>query len=91
MDRRRRDAVGRQRERVMPIIPFLRGQAFDPELIEAMSTAFTKACDTLGFDDRADPITELLARQVIELAERGIRTQTELYFMTLEGFRANPQ
>ena len=42
----------------MPIIPFLRGQAFDPELIEAMSTAFTKACDTLGLVDRADPVTE---------------------------------
>ena len=40
----------------MPIIPFLRGQVFDPELIEAMSMAFTKACDTLGLVDRADPI-----------------------------------
>ena len=75
----------------MPIIPFLRGQAFDPELIEAMSTAFTKACDTLGLVDRADPVTDLVARQIIELAERGIHAQTELYFMTLKEFKANPQ
>ena len=76
---------------VMPIIPFLRGQVFDPELIEAMSTAFTKACDALGLVERADPIRALVARQIIELAERGFRTQTELYFMTLEEFKANPQ
>ena len=75
----------------MPIIPFLRGQAFDPELIEAMSTAFTNACETLGLIDRADPITELVARQIIEFAERGVRTQTALYFMTVEKFKANPQ
>ena len=75
----------------MPITPFLRGQAFEPELIEAMSTAFTKACETLGLIDRADPITELVARQIIEFAERGVRTQTALYFKTVEEFKANPK
>jgi hypothetical protein len=75
----------------MPITSFLRGQAFDPELIEAMSTAFTKSCDALGLIDRADPITELVARQIIEFAERGVRTQTALYFMTVEEFKQNPQ
>jgi hypothetical protein len=66
----------------VPITPFLRGQAFEPELIEAMSAAFT---------DRAEPITELVARQIIEFAERGVRTQTALYFMAVAEFKANPQ
>jgi hypothetical protein len=75
----------------MPIIPFLRGQVFDPELIEAMSMAFTDACETLGLIQRPDQMTELVARQIIELAERGVRTQAALYFMTVEEFKANPQ
>jgi hypothetical protein len=75
----------------MPITPFLRNQAFDPETIEVMSDAFTKTCATLGLKDRADPITELVARQIIELAQRGVRTQTGLYMSTVHEFKANPQ
>src|SRR5579864_4710207 len=33
---------GQQWERIMRITPFLRGQIFDPDLIEAMSMAFTE-------------------------------------------------
>ena len=75
----------------MPITPFLRNQAFDPETIEVMSGAFTKACVTLGLKDRSDPLTELVARQIIELAQRGMRTPTALYLSTLQEFKANPQ
>ncbi len=75
----------------MPITPFLRNQAFDPDLIDAMSAAFTQACTTLGLVDRADPITELVARYIIELAQRGIRTHTALYLATIEEFKSDPQ
>src|SRR5438046_9771840 len=59
--------------RIMAITPFLRGQAFDPELVEAMGTAFTNTCDALGLTDRADPITSLVAEKIVELAQRGLR------------------
>jgi hypothetical protein len=75
----------------MPITPFLRNQAFDPELIEAMSAAFTKACTALGLSDRADPITELVARYIIECAQRGLRTETALYLSAIREFNAPPQ
>ena len=55
----------------MPITPFLKGQAFDPELVEAMSAAFESTCDALGLTERTDPITTLVAEKIIEAAQRG--------------------
>ena len=75
----------------MPITPFLRNQAFDPETIEVMSSVFAKACARLGLMDRSDRMTELVARQTIEVARRGIRNETALYLSVMQEFKANPQ
>ena len=75
----------------MPVTPFLRNQAFDPEAIRAMSAAFAKACASLGLSDRTDPMTELLARHIIESAQRGIRNETALYLAVLQDFKSKPQ
>jgi hypothetical protein len=63
----------------MPITPFLRNQAFESEHIAAMSEAFVLACTSLGLADRTDPITELVARHIIEQAQAGVRTANALY------------
>jgi hypothetical protein len=76
----------------MPITPFLQHRPFDPETIQAMSGAFTDACKALGLaPDHTDPITELVARHIIELAQRGIRTKATLLLRTMQEFKANPQ
>jgi hypothetical protein len=49
-----------------------------------MSSAFVKACATLGLKDRADPITELLAQHIIEAAQRGLRNETALCLTVLQ-------
>ncbi len=69
----------------MPVTPFLKGQAFDPELVEAMGAAFVSTCDALGLADRTDPITALVAEKIIELAERGLRNPTAMQLMAIEG------
>jgi len=74
----------------MPITPFLRNQAFDPELIEVMSSAFTKTCAAIGLSDRTDPMTQLVAQHIIEAAQRGIRNETALYFSALKEFKSDP-
>jgi hypothetical protein len=68
----------------MPITPFLPAQVFEPELIEAMSAAFTEACSTLGLADRTDPFTEIVARKIIEAAQSGLHTQTSLYLSAMQ-------
>jgi hypothetical protein len=71
----------------MPITPFLRNQAFTPEQIEAMSLAFTNACNALGLSDRTDKLTELVASHVIEWAQRGVLDPAELTAAALKGFK----
>lgn len=75
----------------MPITPFLGNQVFDPEIIEAMSSAFTRARASLGLSDLPDRMTELVARQIIEAAQRGFRNDTALYLNVMQEFRSNPQ
>lgn len=75
----------------MPITPFLRDKAFSPELIESMGEALTAACTELGLNDRSDRLTEVVASTIITLAQRGVRTKTALYLMTMRAFKANPQ
>lgn len=72
----------------MPITPFLRNEAFDPELIEAMSAAFVRVCSAIGLHDRSDPMTETVARHIIELAQRGIGTAEALYESAMLTFTA---
>ena len=57
----------------MPITPFLKGRAFDPEMTRAMGVAFDDARKELGLADRIDGATETVARRVIELAQTGER------------------
>lgn len=70
----------------MPITPFLSGQAFEPEVLRSMSTAFEAACDRLGLAIRHDPATELVAKTIIKIAQQGIHDVDTLLKATLKEF-----
>ena len=70
------------------VIPFLAGQAFQPELIEHMSSAFVRACEALRLEPIDDPATRVIARKIIELAERGLKDAEALLELTLLEFKA---
>jgi hypothetical protein len=55
------------------IRPFLANQAFDPETIRDMSLALERVCETLDLRVQDDPTARLVAKKVIELAQRGLR------------------
>ncbi len=74
----------------MPITPFLKGQAFDPELVEAMGAAFVSTCDALGLVGRSDPITTLVAEKIIELAQRGLRNPTAIHMLAMRELTSHP-
>jgi hypothetical protein len=71
----------------VPITPFLRGQAFDPELVNAMGAALSKTCDALGLTERSD--ATLVAEKIIELAERGLRNPTAIHHMAMTELKSN--
>jgi hypothetical protein len=60
----------------MPIIPFLKDEAFDPDHIRAMSTALGQVSRALGVKDQRS--LEVLATRIIELARRGERSAERL-------------
>jgi hypothetical protein len=74
-------------ERVMPMRPFLAGQAFDPEAIRQMSLALETVCETLRLRLTDDPNTRLVASKIIELAQRGVLDAPILSVMTLKEFK----
>ena len=57
----------------MPLTPFLKGATFDPQTIEVMSAAFEAVCASLQLLNRTDPVTEIVARMVVEVARTGER------------------
>jgi hypothetical protein len=55
----------------MPLKPYLTEGVFEPPAISAMTAAYEAVCSSLGLVDRNDPITEIVARKVIEVAGAG--------------------
>ena len=72
--------------KVVPITPFLTGEAFGPKAIQNMSAAFVCACESLHLKVGDDPTTRLVAKKIIELAQHGIRDPEALRIMTLNEF-----
>ena len=67
----------------MSITPYFCGQAFDPATIEVMEKAFVTTCEALGLGDRTSLMNEIVARKIIELAQRGLRNPTGLYLTAM--------
>jgi hypothetical protein len=62
----------------MPITPFLKNQAFDPQLVQAMSLAYQRACERLRLTETADIATEVIASKIIRMAQQGERDPDRL-------------
>jgi hypothetical protein len=55
----------------MAIYRILERSAFGPEEIKLMTDAYDVALDQLGITNREDPLTELIAKYVMEEAQTG--------------------
>ncbi len=74
----------------MPIRRYLQGQAFDPDTVRVMGTAFEKVCQQLGIVDNHDAVTKIVARAVIDMAQRGFRDEDSLTTAVMQEFRPGP-
>jgi hypothetical protein len=55
----------------MAIYRILKDTAFEPEENYVMGAAYERALELLRLKDRNDPITEIVARLIIDVAARG--------------------
>lgn len=68
----------------MPIYRLLQNMPMRPEDIRRLTTAFEQALRTLGIVDRGDPLAELVARKIIEIAQTGVREQSDISALAIK-------
>lgn len=68
----------------MSFTPTFRDHAFDPETIELMSLAYARASALLGLGEQDAPLTQYVARTVVELARRDFQDADVLAAAVME-------
>jgi hypothetical protein len=62
----------------MPVYRLFRNMPFDPEYINLMVTTFETVSDELNLAQKEDAIRDLVAKAIIECAQKGIRDPVEM-------------
>jgi hypothetical protein len=62
----------------MTICKLLKGSPLEPEQIRSLVAAYEKTLRKIGLVDRDDPITEMIAKKIVEIAQTGIHDPAEL-------------
>ncbi len=68
----------------MPIYSMLTKGAFDPDAVKALTTAYEDVLAALGLERRTDPLTQTVARKIIEHAQSGERDPIRLREIVLK-------
>ena len=67
----------------MSVHQLFRKTAYSPEEIAVLVAAYEATLKKLRLVDRDDPLTQMIAKKIIELAERGVREPEQLIAMTM--------
>jgi hypothetical protein len=67
----------------MPLTPYLKEAAFEPKAIEAMTAAFEAVCKSLQLAKRDDPISQIVARKIVDIARTGERDPQRMHDLVL--------
>jgi hypothetical protein len=71
----------------MAVYRLFRNQPFEPEAIAVMTDAYAEVCRSLGVSDRDQREADVVARTVIEFAQRGARDPILLRDCVLQALR----
>jgi hypothetical protein len=73
----------------MTIVPFLRNTAFDAETTKLIGLAFDEACRELHDRGQPDLVKEIMAKRIVEAANRGERDPHRLCAKALDALGIN--
>jgi hypothetical protein len=62
----------------MPILRILQNSPLRPEDLRILVAAYERTLQALGLKDRSDPITELVAKKIIEIGQTGLRDPKQI-------------
>ncbi|MGB6537593.1 MAG: hypothetical protein WBF58_16715 [Xanthobacteraceae bacterium] len=71
----------------MAVYHLFKNKAFEPEAITMMTRAYNDVCHTLGVGDRDPSEADMVAKKVIEFAQRGERDPIRLREQVLQALR----
>lgn len=74
----------------MTIRRILQNMPLAPEDISRLVSAYEAALKALELADRTDPITEIVARKIIEIGETGVRDPLQISKLALRDLGAAP-
>jgi hypothetical protein len=81
--------VDQERRGAMPIYRLIKQEiAFTPEEVTVVTTAFESTLQRLGLVKRADPLAEVVAKTIIDLAKAGERDPSRLCDQALKAFQS---
>jgi hypothetical protein len=68
----------------MAIYRLLQNSALEPEEISRITKAYEQALHTLCVKDRDDPLTEMIAKMIIKIAQSGIHDAAQLSALAIK-------
>lgn len=68
----------------MAIYRLLQGSAFEPEAVTRIASAYEDALRALKLADRTDPLTQIVAKKVFEIAQTGERDPARITSLALK-------
>lgn len=73
-----------RRVEAMVIYRLLQNAALGPDEISRLVEAYEQTLSALGLKHRSDPITQLVARKIIEIAQTGVRDSGQLAIIAIK-------
>jgi hypothetical protein len=70
------------------IYRLLQNSAFEPDDIERMTVAYEHALGSLGLEGRNDPLTELVAKYIVEIAQTGQKNPDVICTLALDRLKS---
>lgn len=68
----------------MAIYRILQNSPLGPEEITRLSKAYEQALRMIGVRDRNDPLTELIAKKIIEVGQTGLKDSAQICVRAVE-------
>ena len=62
----------------MPIYPLLQKLPMGPDEIRCLASAYEQTLSALSLKDRNDPLTELIAKKIIKIAQTGVKDPAQI-------------
>jgi hypothetical protein len=75
---------------MMAINRILQNAPLSPEDINRLVAAYEATLKALGLIDRSDPMTELVARKIIEIGQTGVRDPQQISRLAVTDLGAAP-